>query len=133
MQPSTREGFGLVITEALWKGKPVIASDVGAIPLQVIDGDTGYFYQSAHWTAQKVNYLLENPQAAEIMGRRGKKCVESHFLLTDRIVDYLMGINMTVNKTIDREIYTDCIISFHPWFKLTRWRRNPPPSDGWAW
>ena len=120
MQPSTKEGFGLVITEALWKGKPVIAADVGAIPLQIREGNTGYFYQTPHKTAQKVIYLLENPKAAEMMGKRGRRYVEEHFLLPDRIADCLMGINMTMNGAVGKKICTDCIISFHPWFKLSK-------------
>ena len=120
MQPSTREGFGLVITEALWKGKPVIAADVGAIPLQIREGDTGYFYRTPLETAQKVLYLLENPKAAEMMGKRGRSYVEEHFLLPDRIADRLMAINMTMNKTVDKKICADCIISFHPWFKMRK-------------
>jgi trehalose synthase len=123
MQPSTREGFGLVITEALWKSKPVIAADVGAIPLQIRDGDTGYFYRTSRKTAQKVVYLLENPGAAEAMGKRGRDYVEQHFLLPDRIADYLMAVDMVVNGPLSREVCTQCIVSFHPWFKLTKRRR----------
>lgn len=120
MQPSTREGFGLVITEALWKSKPVIAADVGAIPLQIKDGETGYFYQTLYLTAQKAIYLLENPKAAEIMGKRGREYVEEHFLLPDRVADCLMAINMTISGAVDKKICTECIISFHPWFKLRK-------------
>jgi trehalose synthase len=54
MQPSVKEGFGLVITEALWKGKPVIGSNIGGIPLQIRDGETGYFYEGPEETARKV-------------------------------------------------------------------------------
>ncbi len=122
MQPSTKEGFGLVITEALWKGKPVIASDAGAISLQIRESDTGYFYKGAHDAAQKVNHLLENPEAAEMMGKRGREYVKEHFLLPDRIADSLMAINMTMNRTADKKICTDCIISFHPWFKMSKRR-----------
>ncbi|MFW6105038.1 MAG: glycosyltransferase [Chloroflexota bacterium] len=123
MQPSTREGFGLVITEALWKGKPVIASDAGAIPLQIRDGDTGYFYQTPRKTAKKVIYLLEKPKAAEAMGKRGKEYVKQRFLLPDRIADYLMAINMIVNGAINKKICTECIISFSPWFDLKKRKR----------
>ena len=63
MQPSTKEGFGLVITEALWKCKPVIAANVGAISLQIREGTTGFFYNNPYRTAQKVIYLLEHPKA----------------------------------------------------------------------
>jgi len=120
MQPSTKEGFGLVITEALWKSKPVIAADVGAIPLQIRDGETGYFYQTPYKTAQKVIYLLENSQAAEIVGKRGRRYVEEHFLLPDRIADCLMAVDMTMNQVWEKKLCTDCIVSFHPWFKLSK-------------
>jgi len=120
MQPSTREGFGLVITEALWKGKPVIGADVGAIPLQIRDGDTGYFYQTPRQTAKKVIYLLNKPRAAEAMGKRGREYVKQRFLLPDRIADYLMAINMIVSGAVNKEACTECIISFSPWFNLTK-------------
>jgi len=124
MQPSIREGFGLVITEALWKGKPVIGADVGAIPLQIRDGDTGYFYQTARKTAKKVIYLLEKPKAAEAMGKRGRQYVEQRFLLPGRIADYLMAINMIVSGAVNKEGSAESIISFHPWFKLSKRKRN---------
>ncbi|MDH5695541.1 MAG: glycosyltransferase [Dehalococcoidia bacterium] len=124
MQPSTKEGFGLVITEASWKGKPVIAANVGAIPLQVREDDTGYFYRTLPETVNKVNYLLENPQAAEEMGKRGRSYVEEHFLLPDRIADYLMAIDMVINRAMDKKSCAECIISFHPWFKLSKRGRD---------
>ena len=120
MQPSIREGFGLVITEALWKGKPVIGADVGAIPLQIMDGDTGYFYRTSRKAARKLFYLLENPGAAEIIGKKGKDYVEEHFLLPDRIADFLMAINMLVDGALSEEVCSECITSFHPWFKLSK-------------
>ena len=123
MQPSTREGFGLVITEALWKGKPVIVADVGAIPLQIRDGDTGYFYHTARKTAKKVIYLLEKPKASEAMGKRGREYVKQRFLLPDRIADYLMAINMVVSGAVNKEVSAESIISFHPWFKLSKRKR----------
>jgi trehalose synthase len=122
MQPSTKEGFGLVITEALWKGKPVIATDVGAIPLQIREGDTGYFYQTPERAAQKVNRLLENPQAAEIVGKRGRQHVEEHLLLPDRITDCLMAIDIAMKATRGKEMPANSIISFHPWWRLTKRR-----------
>lgn len=123
MQPSTREGFGLVITEALWKGKPVIGADVGAIPLQIRDGDTGYFYQTPRKTAKKVIYLLEKPKAAEAMGKRGREYVKQRFLLPDRIADYLMAINMVVSGAVNKEVSAESIISFSPWFNLSKRKR----------
>ena len=125
MQPSTREGFGLVITEALWKGKPVVASDVGAIPLQIVDGRTGFFYETPRRTAGKVVNLLDNPQAAAAMGERARRYVSEHFLLPDRIADYLMAIYMTLHAV--RRIPRESIISFHPWTKLGKrsWPGGP--------
>jgi trehalose synthase len=120
MQPSTKEGFGLVITEALWKGKPVIAADVGAIPLQLRDGDNGYFYTTPYKTAQKVLHLLNHPKAAEMVGRRGREYVAEHFLLPDRVADYLIAIDMATNRDGRKKMPADCIISFHPWFKLSK-------------
>jgi trehalose synthase len=120
MQPSTREGFGLVITEALWKAKPVIAANVGAIPLQLREGDTGYFYETPLKTAQRVINLLKNRKAAEALGRRGKEYISEHFLLPDRIADYLMAIDMTKNGDGEHKMPRDSIISFHPWFKMSK-------------
>ena len=123
MQPSTKEGFGLVITEALWKGKPVIGADVGAIPLQIRDGDTGYFYQTPRKTAKKIIYLLEKPKAAEAMGKRGREYVKERFLLPERIADYLMAINMVVSGAVNKEVSAEAIISFSPWFNLSKRKR----------
>ncbi len=114
MQPSTRDGFGLAITEALWKGKPVICGNVGANPLQISDGDTGYFYKTLRRTAQRVSYLLGNSKIAENMGNRGKEHVRKHFLLPDRMADYLMAIDMAVNGAGDKKMPAACIISFPP-------------------
>jgi trehalose synthase len=124
MQPSTKEGFGLVITEALWKRKPVIAADVGAIPLQIRDGDTGYFYQTPYRTAKRVLHLLENPEAAVAMGERGREYIWEHFLLPGRLADQLMAIYMTLNRVIDKKLCSRCIVSFHPWYKLSKRRRK---------
>ncbi len=123
MQPSTREGFGLVITEALWKGKPVIGANVGAIPLQIREGDTGYFYETPYKTAQKVMYLLDRERAATAIGKRGREYVKRNFLLPDRIGDHLMAINMVMKGDITRETGSECIVSFHPWFNLSKRQR----------
>ncbi len=122
MQPSTKEGFGLVITEALWKRKPVIAADVGAIPLQIRDGETGYFYEKPDLTAQKVLHLLEHPKVAKMMGERGRRYVKEHFLMPDRVADGLMAINLATSGAVDKETCGECIISFHPWYKLSKRR-----------
>jgi len=69
-----------------------------------------------------VVYLLENPKAAEMMGKRGRSYVEEHFLLPDRIADWLMAIRMVLSGAVSKKICTDCIISFHPWFKMSKRR-----------
>ncbi|MBI2868846.1 MAG: glycosyltransferase [Chloroflexi bacterium] len=120
MQPSTREGFGLVITEALWKGKPVIAADVGAIPFQIRDGDTGLFYRSAQEAAEALVYLLDHPAAGQALGERGKQYVREHFLMPDRVADWLMAVSMLIEGKMDKNTCGDCIVSFHPWFKLNK-------------
>jgi trehalose synthase len=115
MQPSVREGFGLVVTEALWKGKPVIASNVGGIPFQIKKGNTGYFYQNPQKTAQKISYLLDNPRVAERIGSRGRRYVQEHFLIVDRIADHLMAIDMTMNSSSGTGGIPESITSFYPW------------------
>jgi trehalose synthase len=125
MQPSTREGFGLAITEALWKGKPVIAANVGGIPLQVRDGDTGYFYETPHQSAKQVTYLLENPQAAEMIGKRGRRYVGEHFLLPHRITDFLIAIDMAVSSTQGQKIPAGSTINCHPPVQAKQTKTNP--------
>ncbi|MFC2039770.1 glycosyltransferase [Chloroflexota bacterium] len=124
MQPSTREGFGLVITEGLWKSKPVVSSNVGAVPLQIRDGETGIFYESPAKTAARVLYLLNNKKVAGELGQRGHDYVQKHFLMPDRIADYLKTIHMVMNSTGGQlaacALPTDCILSFHPWYKMSK-------------
>ena len=89
IQKSTREGFGLVVTEALWKGKPVVGGNVGGIPLQVIDGQTGFLVESVEECAEKTHYLLTHPEEAERMGRAAREHVRRNFLITRHLRDYL--------------------------------------------
>lgn len=120
MQPSTREGFGLVITEALWKAKPVIAANVGAIPFQIREGDTGFFYRSEKETAHILTHLLDNRDFGKAVGERGRQYVTEHFLMPDRIADWLTAVSMLINGQLDKQICKDCIISYHPWYKLSK-------------
>jgi trehalose synthase len=89
IQKSTREGFGLVVTEALWKGKPVVGGDVGGIPLQVIDGETGFLVDDVAACAEKTLYLLQHPEEAQAMGQKAREHVRAHFLSTRHLRDYL--------------------------------------------
>lgn len=89
VQKSTREGFGLVVTEALWKGKPVVGGDVGGIPLQVLDGETGFLVDSVKACAEKSLYLLQHPQVAQVMGQKAREHVRANFVSTRHLWDYL--------------------------------------------
>lgn len=89
IQKSTREGFGLVVTEGLWKGKPVIGGNVGGIPLQVIDGQTGFLVDDVAGCADKMLYLLKNTEQAAKMGQAAREHVRQHFLSTRHLADYL--------------------------------------------
>lgn len=89
IQKSLREGFALVVTEALWKSKPVVGSAVGGIKLQIKDGVTGMLARSIEETADRVIYLLHNPELAQEMGEIGKEHVRKNFLITRHLRDYL--------------------------------------------
>lgn len=89
IQKSTREGFGLVVTEALWKGTPVVGGNVGGIPLQVLDGETGFLVDSIETCAEKTLHLLRHPDEAKRMGREGREHVRNNFLSTRHLRDYL--------------------------------------------
>ena len=89
VQKSLREGFGLVVAEALWKGKPVVGGNVGGIPLQVIDGETGFLVNSVEECADRVLYLLQHPEEVRRMGAAGREHVRRHFLTTRYLADYL--------------------------------------------
>lgn len=89
LQKSTREGFGLSITEALWKGRPVVAGNVGGIPLQVIDGETGFLVNNSEEAAERVIALLKDPELGTKLGRAGQEHVRRNFLTTRYLRDYL--------------------------------------------
>ena len=93
IQKSLREGFGLVITEALWKGKPVVAANVGGIPLQVDNRRTGYLIGDISECAERVIHLLKNSEIANKMGISGKEYVRKNFLITRLLKDYLNLFN----------------------------------------
>ncbi|MBI1983560.1 MAG: glycosyltransferase, partial [Acidobacteria bacterium] len=82
IQKSLREGFGLTVTEGLWKKKPVVASAVGGIPRQVIHKHTGLLAHSVEGTAYQIRYLLSNPSIAHRLGEQGHEHVRENFLIT---------------------------------------------------
>ncbi|MDQ3856052.1 MAG: glycosyltransferase [Chloroflexota bacterium] len=89
LQKSRREGFGLVVAEALWKGTPVVAGRVGGIPLQLRDGQDGYLIDSTEEAAEKATYLLLHPEEREEMGRSATEHIRSNFLITRTLLQYL--------------------------------------------
>lgn len=89
LQKSIREGFGLTVTEALWKHKPVIGGDTGGIRLQVVPAHTGYLVNTPEGTAFRMRYLLSRPELMRMMGQKGFCFVRDHFLLTRHLREYL--------------------------------------------
>ena len=90
VQKSHREGFGLTVTEALWKAKPVVASAVGGIPLQVKNKFTGLLSYGVEGTAYDIRQLLTNPDYARWLGENGREHVRYNFLVTRHLRDYLL-------------------------------------------
>ena len=89
IQKSTREGFGLTVAEALWKARPFIGGDVGGIPLQVEDGETGYLVSSPDDCAARCRDILRDPELGKRLGRAGKEHIRSHFLMPRLLRDWL--------------------------------------------
>ena len=89
IQKSTREGFGLTVSEALWKARPFIGGDVGGIPLQVEDGRTGYLVSSPEECARRALQILQDPELGKSLGRAGKEHVRTHFLTPRLLRDWL--------------------------------------------
>ena len=89
-QKSIREGFGLTISEALWKSKPVVATAVGGIPLQIHDKLTGLLCHSVDGAAFALKQLLSNREYAEMLGKNGKEHVRQNFLITRHLKEYLL-------------------------------------------
>ncbi len=90
LQKSLREGFGLTVTEALWKGKPVIAGAVGGIPLQITHRYSGILTHTVEGTAYWIKQLLNTPEFARRLGENGREHVRQNFLLTRHLRDYLL-------------------------------------------
>lgn len=89
LQKSLREGFGLTVTESLWKGKPVIGGDTGGIRLQVINYHTGFLVSTPEGAALRIRYLLHRPGRITEMGQKAREYVRENFLLTRQVREYL--------------------------------------------
>jgi trehalose synthase len=90
LQKSLGEGFGLTVSEALWKSKPVIASAVGGITLQIKDKLTGLLTHGIEGTAYALRQLLSNEEYARWLGKNGREHIKYNYLITRHIKDYLM-------------------------------------------
>jgi trehalose synthase len=99
VQKSKREGFGLVVSEALWKGCPVVASDVGGINLQVLHDETGYLARNTEEWVEAIKNLLCDREAALKLGTNGKEHVRERFLITRQLHDYLGIFKSLANGT----------------------------------
>jgi trehalose synthase len=89
VQKSLREGFGLVVAEAMWKGKPVVGGNVGGIRLQIQDGVTGYLVDNTLACAEAITRLLVDPDLGERMGEAARTVVRERFLTTRELEDHL--------------------------------------------
>lgn len=98
LQKSTREGFGLTVAEAMWKGKPVIGGETGGITVQVIPGQTGYTVNSPEGAAFYIKRLLNDPQQIAAMGQQAKEYARHRFLITRHLQDYL-GLIVHLTKS----------------------------------
>ncbi len=90
IQKSLKEGFGLTVSEALWKGKPVVASHVGGIPLQITHKYSGMLCHSIEGAAFAVKQLLNSPAYAQKLGENGREHVRNNFLLTRHLKEYML-------------------------------------------
>jgi trehalose synthase len=104
IQKSIREGFGLTVSEALWKKKPVVGGAVGGIKLQVIDGVTGFLVHSPEGAATRITQLLRDRRLCEHMGENGYQHVKQNFLMTRQVKDALLMI-LALEHPRERIVY----------------------------
>ena len=96
LQKSIKEGFGLVVAEALWKQTPMIAGNAGGIPMQMSGKLSDYLVNSVEECAEKIVYLLENPQVSSELGGEGKENIRENFLTPRLIRDELALIKRLI-------------------------------------
>ncbi len=98
VQKSLKEGFGLVVSEGMWKAKPVVGSNVGGIKRQIVHGVTGYLVNSIEGTAVRIRQLLGNKDLRETMGYHAKERVRHRFLIIRHLREYLLLIYKILNS-----------------------------------
>jgi trehalose synthase len=107
LQKSIREGFGLTVTEGLWKARPTVGGRVGGIPSQIQDGETGWLVDSVEECAAACKEILADPATAALRGRRGKEFVRQNFLMPRLLRDWLALFNLlSGNDTGDTRLVT---------------------------
>ena len=102
MQKSIKEGFGLTVTEALWKGKPVIGGDAGGIRLQVVNHQTGFLVNTPEGAALRIRYLLKHYDRLQQMGKTARTFVLENYLLTRHLREYLTLMVAVIRNNADR-------------------------------
>ncbi len=105
LQKSIREGFGLTVAEALWKGTPVVAGNVGGIRLQIADGIGGFLVDSVEECAAKVDYLLCHDQERRALGEAGREHVRAHFLMPRLLRDELRLVRAALGAPVERPAF----------------------------
>jgi trehalose synthase len=106
LQKSIKEGFGLTVSEALWKKKPVIGSAVGGIKIQIINGVTGFLVHSPEGAAQRALQLLSDLELRRRIGENGYQHVKQNFLVTRNVKDYML-VMLALNSTGEDIVYLD--------------------------
>ncbi|HYX83539.1 MAG TPA: glycosyltransferase [Gaiellales bacterium] len=104
IQKSIREGFGLTVSEALWKGRPTIGGNVGGIVAQIADGETGYLVSSAEECARRALEILADPPATRAMTRRAKEHVRRRFLTPRLLRDWLALMHRMAGEQVELEV-----------------------------
>lgn len=94
IQKALKEGFGVAVSEAMWKGKPVIGGMAGGVSAQIVDETTGFIVHSVEGAAFRISYLLNNPSAMGRMGALAKEHVRRNFLITRHLSDYLTMLKL---------------------------------------
>ena len=102
LQKSIKEGFGLTVTEAMWKAKPVIGGNVGGIKLQVHNWHNGFLVNTPEGAAHRIRYLLQNQKKAHEMGHKGREFTREHFLNTRQLLNYLTLVLTLMHPNQDR-------------------------------
>jgi trehalose synthase len=100
LQKSIREGFGLTVTEALWKSRPTVGGRAGGIPSQIQEGETGWLVDSIEECADACREILADPAAAAARGRKGKEYVRQHFLTPRLLRDWLALFNLLAGNDV---------------------------------